>query len=299
MYDRIIVPIDDRDGEGPVRAGAALARRLGASLTLLHVHHPVEAPDALEGLPQYRFQHVVEVWDGRDADDEAHEVEWLAARAAAVSRRWPALRVSSRVVHAPLARSVRNDGERVMVVAVADGGEPGPTAREMIRAGGAPVLLLRPDSPDLDAFRHIHIGLDGSHFSEEILDPALELAHALDARVSLVEVVCRHHGLGRLLHPGERSAQEADASLRAVRDRIGRGRIDIRVIEAADPARALVTEAAGESGVVFALATHGRGGLRRMVMGSVAERVVADSRAPVLLYRPVGVGQGARELAGR
>jgi hypothetical protein len=37
----------------------------------------------------------------------------------------------------------------------------------------------------------------------------------------------------------------------------------------------------------IALATHGRGGLRRRLLGSVADKVVRGTSAPVLVYRPV------------
>jgi nucleotide-binding universal stress UspA family protein len=37
---------------------------------------------------------------------------------------------------------------------------------------------------------------------------------------------------------------------------------------------------------VIAMATHGRGGLSRLVFGSVAERVLSDTQVPLLLIRP-------------
>ena len=117
MYDRIVVPVDESDGEGGLVLGRALARRLGATLTLLHVHHLREAPTDLEGMTQYRYQHVVEAWDGMDSEEESHEVEWLARKAAEQTAAEPGLVVTSRVIHAPLGRALPTGGERVMVVA--------------------------------------------------------------------------------------------------------------------------------------------------------------------------------------
>jgi nucleotide-binding universal stress UspA family protein len=37
---------------------------------------------------------------------------------------------------------------------------------------------------------------------------------------------------------------------------------------------------------VIAMATHGRGGLGRLVFGSVAERVLSEAEVPLLLVRP-------------
>ena len=289
MYDRIIVPVDEHGAAASLDLARAVARRLEAELTLLHVHHVIEAPSELEGLPQYRYQHVVERWDGLDAEEEVHEVEWLAEKAAALREQEPGLRVSSRVAHAPLGGRLREDGERVMVIAAtAEPEDPG--AREIIRAGGVPVLLV-PSVGDVavDDLRHVVVALDGSAFSEEVLDSALELASALHARVSLVEVVSRHSGLARLLHMADRSHEAAATSLRDIRDRLGRrGTIDVRVIEASDVASALVAETEAAEGGVLAMATHGRGGFRRLIWGSVAEGVLGDGRVPVLLIRPTG-----------
>lgn len=46
------------------------------------------------------------------------------------------------------------------------------------------------------------------------------------------------------------------------------------------------------------MATHGRGGLLRFIMGSIAESVLEGSDIPVLLYRPVGVDSGDRAALG-
>jgi nucleotide-binding universal stress UspA family protein len=48
-----------------------------------------------------------------------------------------------------------------------------------------------------------------------------------------------------------------------------------------------IQAAAGAPGVgMIALATHGRGGLRRLVLGSVADKVVRSGELPVLVTRP-------------
>ena len=180
MYDRIIVPVDESDGEGGLVLGRALARRLGATLTLLHVHHLREAPTDLEGMTQYRYQQVVEAWDGMDSEEESHEVEWLARKAAEQTAAEPGLVVTSRVIHAPLGRALPTGGERVMVVAAAGDNGPGPAAAEIIRGGGVPVLLIHAgDDGSVATIDRVLIALDGSRFSEEILGPALELAAAV------------------------------------------------------------------------------------------------------------------------
>lgn len=297
MYDRIIVPIEEGATESMAQA-CPLARELGCELTLLHVHHPQEAPEELEGLPQYRFQGVVESWDDRDQKAEAHEEEWLAALAAEVAAADPELEVSSRVVHAPLAWSLRSVDESVLVVAPAEDLQIdglNRTVLELLRGGGVPVLVCHP-GVRLLPIRRLLIPLDGSSFSREVLTPALDFARETGAGISLLEVVTRR-GLAGLLRSGDRSAEAAERFLREVRATIPDeyGAVDVRVVEQGNAAAGIVREAQREEVDLVAMATHGRGGLRRLVLGSVAESVVRRANVPVLLYRPAGVEAEQRE----
>jgi nucleotide-binding universal stress UspA family protein len=292
MYDRIILPIGEGGARESVERARPLARALGCTLTLLHIHQAREAPAALEGLTQFRYQGVVETWDQRDHAAEEHEVEWLRGVAEEIAAEEPDLAVSSLVIHSPLTRRLHADGESVLVLAPAgDAHLDGlaPTTQEILSRGGAPVLLFRPDV-ELLPIRRLLIALDGSPFSQNILDPALELARATGARISLLEVVTGKGGLRGLLHPGERSAETAEQFLREVRGRIPEalGPVDVRVVEMGNAAAGIAAETRRENIDLVALATHGRGGLRRALLGSVAQSVVRSSRVAVLLYHPLG-----------
>lgn len=61
-----------------------------------------------------------------------------------------------------------------------------------------------------------------------------------------------------------------------------------------DPATEIVRVAEEETAGLIVMGTHGRTGLSRLVMGSVAEAVVRHAPCPVLIYR-----EAARKLAGR
>lgn len=63
-------------------------------------------------------------------------------------------------------------------------------------------------------------------------------------------------------------------------------RVDCRVVAATDVADGIVAEAAELRASLIALSTHGRTGLRRVVLGSVAENVLRHARAPVLCFPP-------------
>jgi nucleotide-binding universal stress UspA family protein len=59
-----------------------------------------------------------------------------------------------------------------------------------------------------------------------------------------------------------------------------------RIVISERPADAILAEAEGEGVAFIAMATHGRSGLSRMLMGSVAGQVQQGTRIPLLLYRP-------------
>lgn len=292
MYHRIIVPIEAGMGLEALATARPLARELGCALTVLHVHRPREAPAELEALPQFRFQHVVESWDHQDMEAEGREADWLAGLASAVTDADPDLAVSGHVVHGPLAEALRTETERFLIVTSSEesGEGPGPATRELIHAG-APVLLSRPGH-EVTPIRRILVPLDGSQFSLEVIEPALDLARGCGARITLLVVASSHGSLVRLLHPGEQTAESAERFLRQVGNQLAEelGPVDYRVVESEDPPHAIVSEAARGGFDLIAMATHGRGGLRRLLLGSVAERVVRESDVPVLVYRPTGLG---------
>ncbi len=62
-------------------------------------------------------------------------------------------------------------------------------------------------------------------------------------------------------------------------------RVRTRVMIAAH-AEAILKEGEALAGNLIALATRGRGGLRRMLLGSVADKVIRSATTPVLVYHP-------------
>ena len=59
--------------------------------------------------------------------------------------------------------------------------------------------------------------------------------------------------------------------------------VDVRVVEERDPALAILDATRQELVELIAMTTHGEGGMKRMILGSVAESVVRGSELPVLL----------------
>jgi len=52
-----------------------------------------------------------------------------------------------------------------------------------------------------------------------------------------------------------------------------------------------------EASNLIALATHGRGGLKRLLLGSVADKLVRGAASPVLVYLPTSTGLGLRMMS--
>lgn len=129
-------------------------------------------------------------------------------------------------------------------------------------------------------FRRVLVPLDGSTESEDILSEAARVASE-DAEIVLAHVCPLQPPTPEILALPDRAA----AYLESVRSNFRRRnvRLAVRQGDAAEE----ITQAALEMGIdLVAMTTHGRGGLRRVLLGSVAEEVVRRGSVPVLLSRP-------------
>jgi nucleotide-binding universal stress UspA family protein len=133
-------------------------------------------------------------------------------------------------------------------------------------------------------FKKLLVPLDGTAQSAVALPLARTIARATRAAVILLEVVPP-----QMVGAGA-AARTARKTLPNIAHELGAGELPVAtfVREATAPADAILREAAERDADLIIMATHGRGNLARAVLGSVAERVVADSPVPVLLLRPGG-----------
>ncbi|MFT3924146.1 MAG: universal stress protein [Myxococcales bacterium] len=129
--------------------------------------------------------------------------------------------------------------------------------------------------------------LDASTVAESALTRAVELARALGADVELLHV----YQLSAFKIPKEDETLdyienlkgEAQTYLNDVRARLVDAglRVSTCLIEG-DPAHAIVEHGKATPGCMLVMSTHGRTGIRRLVLGSVAEHVVREANVPVL-----------------
>jgi nucleotide-binding universal stress UspA family protein len=175
----------------------------------------------------------------------------------------------------------------------------GSVADRLIRESGLPVLIVRPPSlatelVDGFCYKRMIVPLDGSPLAEQVIEQALNLAELEHAELTLLRVVPRAHDVddGELLSSiGAARAvdvEDAERYLAGIRVRIAARATRVRsaVIIADDIPRAIVGFAQQNDGDMIAIATHGRGGITRAVLGSVADRVMSEGTLSALVINP-------------
>ena len=124
--------------------------------------------------------------------------------------------------------------------------------------------------------RTVLVPLDGSPLAERMVAPATGFAQAVGADVTLLAVRADAH----------RADLEAYLAAQADRVRAAGLAVETRVVNAGPAADVIVGAAEARPGTVIALATHARGGLSKLVWGSVTDRVVHRTANPVLVFKP-------------
>jgi nucleotide-binding universal stress UspA family protein len=160
-------------------------------------------------------------------------------------------------------------------------------------------------------YEHILVALDGSVLAEQVLPHVQALASKFGSQVTLLRATTPAIDL---LPPGavgmpagdltaygrvppelaydqvesaiNAEAQEAAAYLERVAKRLREAGVEVHLEYPNDRATDAIVDRANALGAgLIAMTTHGRGGLARALLGSVADEVVRRSRCPVLLVR--------------
>ncbi len=307
MYRSILVPLDGSPfGEHALPLAAGIARRAGARLQLLHVHDR-EVEVEMPTFTPYRFEGLDALnADRRTAVEEGDYLDRLAARL----RDCACVDLSATVLGGKLASALEHfirgsDGD--LLVMTTHGRGPlgrmwlGSVADTLVRRAGKPVLLVRAWEGEAEeevvvpepSVERVLVALDGSKLAEQVLPYACELASLLDARVVLYTAVTP--GMMAAGAFGVHPASSAEAVLQGANDYLQQAAAKLCCglsatievgVAAADTAHSILEAVERAQAGIVALATHGRGGLSRLVAGSVAEKVVRGTHVPVLLVRP-------------
>jgi len=141
-------------------------------------------------------------------------------------------------------------------------------------------------------FTNIMVPLDGSRLAEAALPAAAYLAAAAGATVTLLHVLEQHppaavHGERHLARADEAETYLADVAQRVFPPGVP-VTCHVHTTAMTDVVRGLAEHVAELAPDLVIMCTHGRGGLRALLYGSIAQRVVAESSVPLLLIRPAG-----------
>jgi nucleotide-binding universal stress UspA family protein len=149
------------------------------------------------------------------------------------------------------------------------------------------------------------VGYDASELARLALEEAITLAEAApEAELHVLGVLgAGPHGLGAprpLHHVGFDEARDTQALLESIVDAAlaRRGLADVRRwihCTIGEPAEQIVQLATDVRADLILVGTHGRRGLDRLVIGSVAQRVVRDAPCPTLVMRPKRYPDAASE----
>lgn len=299
MYQRLLVPLD---GSHLAEAVLPITERLGqaceATVILLHVLER-GAPAAVHGERHLRAL--------GEADTYMAQV---AARL-----RTSGVAVETHTHEAPegdVARSIAAHvaEERADLIVLCTHGSGGvrdllfgSIAQQVLKRGSVPVLLARPTPDGLArpfALERVLVPLDTTAAAEAALGPAQHLAHLLDAGLHLVMVVAtsstvrgERQALAQALPTATRATLELEEAegqeyLEEVAQRLRTAGMAVTTeVRRGDTLNALADEA-GEPGVgLVVVATHGRVGVQAIWAGSVTARLLARTRAPLLLLRMI------------
>jgi nucleotide-binding universal stress UspA family protein len=296
MYRSLLVPLDGSAfAEHALPFAASIARRAGAALQVVHAHVPVTNLYISSEL----------VGDlTLDATIRENEVAYLDGVVKRLAENIP-VRASRTLVDGLIAGALHEQALAVgadLVVMATHGRGPlsrfwlGSVADTLVRRLPMPILLVRPqeETPNLATdvtVRRILIPLDGSDLAEQILEPATELGCLTQAEYTLIRVVepfvpPPHQLPGPLF---DQLAREAQTYVDGVAERLrGRSlRVETHVVMNRFAATAILDEARVHATDLIAMKTHGRGGLARLLLGSVADKVLRGALTPVLLHRPL------------
>lgn len=294
MFTRIMVPLDgSRFSEWALNYAVSLSRRTGASLDLTSVHEPIPsfAYDEWETAAlDWTTEYLDRVQQRLAGELEAEVTTWVGNGPVLDSLLDRALDTQADLIVA--ATHGRGAISRAWLGSVADG---------LLRHGRTPLLLVRPQSgeeapPDPLMGRAV-VPLDGSKFSEKALEPARQLARLYHGHVNLVRVIAypveiASPYLPHTVQMNQEVVHEARDAAEAYLERIVQRLIDDGVDAHSDvivdsQAGAAICEELDETHAdVIVMASHGRSGLKRALLGSTADKVIRSSHNPVLVIRP-------------
>lgn len=169
----------------------------------------------------------------------------------------------------------------------------GSVTEEVVRNASSPVLTVRKDAQVTPsrAVRRILVPVDFSEGSEMAIRHAKEIAQTYGAEIDLLHVVEElayptAYGLEPVTFPTQDIVERVEKQLADLaRDEIGYEHVMIQAT-VGHPATGILEYVEENEVDLIVIATHGRTGLDRMLLGSVTERVLRRAPTPVFVVKP-------------
>ncbi len=311
MYRSILVALDgSTSAEHALPLALSIARRSSAQLRLVHVLPPLASVYAETPLFVSDEEDLGARIKGRLRD----YLDALASRMTKLS----GVGIKTALLDGDVAPTLQAYAKEMacdLVVMTTHGRGPlarfwlGSIADELVRVLPMPLLLLRPPEtlPDFAVEPPLHnilIPLDGSPLAERMIGPAVKLGRLTGAGYTLLRVIKpvppvafptgspfmdveAQHILNRMDEIEDQLRKDALTYLEGVaRPLQAEGlRVATKVTLEERPDVAILHEAVPPVDLV-AIETHGRHGLPRLLLGSVADKVIRGTTVPVLVHRP-------------
>lgn len=292
MYQTLLVPLDgSKFSERALPMAVILAKTMQARMVLLHVI----------GAPVFPGGDTAEV--ERQAGEEAQAYLAQLARSLLAED----LQVETVVTYGDAAESLllEVNSHGVDLVVMCSHGRSGlgrwifgSVAERVLAHSAVPVLLVRPTGKVVSlgpesAQPSLLVPLDGSPLAEAALPHATTLARAFGSSILLLRSVepsrlAYHYSLRDLAHESlEREKHEAQSYLDSVAERLGTAGISAQTLVLVGwPSDVISYRRTALEPRLVVMATHGRSGVARLILGSVALEVIRRSPLPILLVRP-------------
>ena len=267
MYENILIPTDGSDAATTAaRYGLFLAERTGATAHVLSVVDPdrygtdiVGDVDDLVRRQQSRLHDrahgvVDEVAALAPVPVETHVVEGRPRRVLATAIRERDIDLVAMGTHG------RSGVDRYLL---------GSLAEHTLRTAGVPVLVTRDGDVDESELADIVVATDGSEGAKRAGEHGIAVATATGARLHTLTVDDDDTPARRLADRARDVGIEATATARTGR-----------------PHEAIVAYADTVEADLVVLGTHGRTGVERVLLGSVAERTVRTAPVPTMVVGP-------------
>jgi len=302
MYRLILVPLDGSPfAELALPTVVTLAARHGAALHLTAVHNLATRPLDMQGAPSYDPS-----FDNARRRELDEYMAGVASRLGGELGRevaWSVVPDSPSTAQAIADEAARLGAELIALTTHGRGGFSrawlGSVTTELLRGSPVPMLVVRATGDTAPSFnpRRVLVPLDGSELSARALEPALALAAPFGSSFLILQVVRTGESLlpydqtfwteaEREVMEAQRLAGQADVD-RVVAELRERGlEADGLVIMESDPGRTILQAAASHAVDMIAMSTRGRGGVARLMMGSVTDRVIRGAEHPVLVVGP-------------